>query len=168
MNRIIVALFRPGKRLPRSPGRHTAAAPAACSQPTPPSFPGGLLCAPPAASPTPTGMTRRAHVPSAFAGSLWPVPSPVLDAGGHPGQDQLLSPRVPWAPYSAEFLHHRSHISKSPPGQGKQGQWMGWAGHGEEMLWEELAAPRGELGGDWCLWPRCFGFSCPPAQHPRP
>lgn len=50
MNRIIVALFRPGKRLPRSPGRDGAAAPAACSQPPPSflSFPflGAALCTP--------------------------------------------------------------------------------------------------------------------------
>lgn len=84
MNRIIVALFRPGKRLPRSPGRDGAAAPAACSQPPPSflSFPGGCSVHP--------HHHGHAHVPSAFAALCGQFP-PTAGCWRPPGQTRSSS-----------------------------------------------------------------------------
>lgn len=160
MNRIIVALFRPGKRLPRSPGRHGGAALAACSQPAPPSCLGGLLCAPPAASPITGPSMPMCPLPLALCGPFPPL-CRVLEAT----QDQLLSLRVPWAPYSTEFLHPRSVICKFPQCRGARPLAEGGRDMGKKCSGRSWQIPVESMVGTGAFNPIVLAF---PAPLPSP
>lgn len=148
MNRIIVALFRPGKRLPRSPGpAGTEQQPRLFvrSQPLLP-FLGGCPGHPKSAWPCPCALCRLFVASSLPSAGCWRVPRSW----------------VPWVPYP-RISAPLEPCLQIPPVQGEHGQWMrvggtggrnapGGAGRSPRKAWWGLA-PMAPLF--WLFLPPC-------------